>query len=168
MPSICSAVLILNLLMVARSRPDASDLQDALNAVLAEEETTVHFQGNFSYCLYWIDFDWGFNFNFVLFMKIIYFLFENISQPPNPKTPIPFESFNPHFLCRTSRWGWHDRTGRRKPHSGPAHRASWLGARLCSHYVERLRPAGAHDMSHCLCLWDTCVTKVSTSSDDTF
>ena len=97
-------------------------------------------------------------------MRRIYFLFENISQPPSPKTIIPFESFNPHCPCRTSRWGWHVRTGRRKPHSGLAHRASWRRARLCSHYVERLRPAGTHDMSHCLCLWGTCHTKVSTSS----
>ena len=49
MLSLCSAVVIMNLLMVASSRPDASDLQDALNAILAEEETTVHIKGNFSY-----------------------------------------------------------------------------------------------------------------------
>ena len=47
--SVVLVVLLLNLLMVARTRPaaSASDLQDALNAVLAEEDdTTVHSQGN--------------------------------------------------------------------------------------------------------------------------
>ena len=52
--SMFSVVLLLNFLMVARTRPDASasDLQDALNAVLAEEDTTVFFQGNLIYKLY--------------------------------------------------------------------------------------------------------------------
>ena len=50
-------VVLLHFLMVARlaARPaaSASDLQDALNAVLAEEDdTTVHFQGNLIYKLY--------------------------------------------------------------------------------------------------------------------
>ena len=46
--SVVLVVLIPSLLMVARTRPAAyaSDLQDALNAVLAEEDdTTVHSQG---------------------------------------------------------------------------------------------------------------------------
>ena len=48
--SVVLVVLLPSLLMVARTRPAAyaSDLQDALNAVLAEEDdTTVHFQGIF-------------------------------------------------------------------------------------------------------------------------
>ena len=46
--SVVLVVLLPSLLMVARTRPaaSASDLQDALNAVLAEEDdTTVHSQG---------------------------------------------------------------------------------------------------------------------------
>ena len=52
MLSLCPAVVIISLLMVASTRPDASDLQDALNAILTEEETTVHIKGNFSYFIF--------------------------------------------------------------------------------------------------------------------
>ena len=52
--SMLAVVLLLNFLMVARTRPDASasDLQDALNAVLAAEDTTVLFQGNLIYIIF--------------------------------------------------------------------------------------------------------------------
>ena len=57
MLSLCPAVVIMSLLMVASTRPDASDLQDALNAILTEEETTVPIKGNiccFIFVLFWI------------------------------------------------------------------------------------------------------------------
>ena len=155
--------VVLTVVMVARTRPDASDLQDALNAVLAAEETTVLFQGNFSYCLYW---NWFwlrfFNFNFGLFKRRIYFCFDNISQPPNPKTNIPLESFKPHCPYRTRWWGWHVRTERRNPQSGLGYRASRSRSGLQIPHARRLRPDCDHDMCQWLCLLGTRHTKVST------
>ena len=49
-------IMMMTFLLVANPRPDASDLQDALNAILSDDETTVPTKGKTS-CLLFRGFD---------------------------------------------------------------------------------------------------------------